>query len=197
MRVKTVNDYYEQLYEKFPNVPKSDIKRIMQYGLKSFYLHNSYGADVSLQHKTFWMYCGKLMKDSLKFFYYYRKKLKTKLRILYKRNQIEWDGYYYFTLTFRQYDDYLAQIKHTGRPRKKFQFKNIVLHKIYEECFLELAPKAIFRIPMHFDVGFSYYYKDIITDKAELLTDNVPVKMKSILVSNRDYKILKSTKYKK
>ena len=38
------------------------------------------------------------MKDSLQHFIYYKTKLKTKLRILYKRNKIQWDGYYYFSL---------------------------------------------------------------------------------------------------
>jgi uncharacterized protein (DUF433 family) len=46
MQVKTINDYFEILYAKYPNVPKEDIRRILKYGWKSLYLHNSYGGDI-------------------------------------------------------------------------------------------------------------------------------------------------------
>nr|DAG88912.1 MAG TPA: hypothetical protein [Crassvirales sp.] len=39
------------------------------------------------------------MKDSLKWFDYYKRKMRTKLRVMYKRKQIKWDGYYYFALS--------------------------------------------------------------------------------------------------
>jgi hypothetical protein len=36
MELKKAQDYYEQLFELYPDIPKQDIKRIMQYGLKLF-----------------------------------------------------------------------------------------------------------------------------------------------------------------
>ena len=51
MRLKTIQDYYEQISQEYPNIPLSDIKRILQYGWKSLYLHNSYGGDVLLRRK--------------------------------------------------------------------------------------------------------------------------------------------------
>lgn len=70
----------------------------MQYGLKAFLMHNNYGADVLLSSPSMWMYCGKLMKDSIKYFNYYKRKMITKLRINHRRFEIPWDGYYYFGL---------------------------------------------------------------------------------------------------
>jgi len=32
--VKYVKDYYEEIYKMFPDIPKSDIKRIVDYGWK-------------------------------------------------------------------------------------------------------------------------------------------------------------------
>ena len=32
MKEKEISDYYEKLYEKFPNVPKADIRRVVNYG---------------------------------------------------------------------------------------------------------------------------------------------------------------------
>nr|DAD58237.1 MAG TPA: hypothetical protein [Bacteriophage sp.]DAM10009.1 MAG TPA: hypothetical protein [Caudoviricetes sp.]DAO31348.1 MAG TPA: hypothetical protein [Crassvirales sp.]DAK96704.1 MAG TPA: hypothetical protein [Bacteriophage sp.]DAO19116.1 MAG TPA: hypothetical protein [Caudoviricetes sp.] len=34
--------------------------------------------------------------------------MRTKLRVMYKRKKIKWDGYYYFALTRPQYEAYLA-----------------------------------------------------------------------------------------
>jgi hypothetical protein len=96
---KTIQDYYEQIYDEYPSISKSDIKRILQYGWKSLYLHCSYGGDVLLNRLGFWFYCGRLMNNSIKWFEYYKKKMIIKLRIMYKRKQIKWNGYYYFALS--------------------------------------------------------------------------------------------------
>lgn len=194
---KTINDYYEQIYKEFPDIPKSDIKRILQYGWKQLYLHNSYGCDVVLQRKQFWMYIGKLMKNSIKFHNYYKKKLQIKLRLLYKRNKIEWDGYYYFALRKEQYDQYKAQLNVKGRPKKYFTFSNVKLRKIYDECLMvDSSGVAIFRIPFVDDLGFDYFIYELKTDKAQLILEKDPTKLSDMLISNYDYKIFKDKKYK-
>lgn len=109
MEVKTIQDYYQKLFELYPTLPESDIKRIVLYGWKNFYLYSSYGTDILINRKGLWFYCGQLMNDSLKYFEYYKKKLSSKIRIFHARNHIPWDGYYYFALTKNQYDDYLNQ----------------------------------------------------------------------------------------
>ena len=76
MQLKTIQDYYEEMYKLYPNVPKSDIKKILQFGWKSLYLHNSYGGDTLIMQKGFWFYCGQLMNDSIKYFEYYKKSKK-------------------------------------------------------------------------------------------------------------------------
>jgi hypothetical protein len=98
-QIKTVNDYYEEMYKLFPQISKKDIQRILNYGFKSLYLHNSYGGDTLITDSNFWCYIGTLRNDSLKHFKYYINKLSVKLRILYKRKKIQWNGYYYFALT--------------------------------------------------------------------------------------------------
>ena len=122
---KSIQDYYEKMYELYPTVPKEDIRRILQFGWKSLYLHNSYGGDVLIKRRDFWFYTGSLMNDSLKWFNYYIKKMIVKLRVMYKRKQIPWNGYYYFALSQNQYEEYLSQKNRRGRPKKKFTFSNI------------------------------------------------------------------------
>jgi hypothetical protein len=65
MEVKTIKDYYDIICSKFPNVPKEDIKRILNYGWKSLYLHNSYGGDTFIKGNGLWCYIGNLRKTPL------------------------------------------------------------------------------------------------------------------------------------
>lgn len=191
MQIKTIHDYYEIMYSKFPEVPKQDIRRILNFGWKSLYLHNSYGGDTVITDNEFWSYIGTLRKDSLRHFYYYIKKLTIKLRVLYKRNNIQWDGYYYFGLTENQYQNYLSQ-KHTrGRPKKKFNYGNVMLYKILDECKIkEHNRKYIFKVPYISDLGFSFYKENYISDCAELIITRDIQKFKDILVTNNKYEYL-------
>lgn len=199
MELKKVQDYYEDLYKLYPNIPKRDIKRIMQFGLKSFLMHNNYGCDVLLQSPTLWLYCGKLMKDSIKHFEYYKQKMITKIRVNHKRLKIPWDGYYYFGLYKSQYTDYLSQKNSRGRPKKKFTYGDVILYKYFDECNLRNSNAiAIFKIFLGFDFGLSLYKPSFVSDKAELLMERNPLTFKDILVSNYKYKFITDyTKWKK
>jgi len=59
----------------------------------------SYGGDIWLQNNKFWSYIGNLKGNPLSHFFYYRRKLTARIRIVYKRKKIPWNGYYYFALT--------------------------------------------------------------------------------------------------
>lgn len=191
MEIKTIKDYYEQLYERFPDVPKKDIQRILNYGWKSLYLHNSYGGDTFMQDKELWCYIGHLKKDSIQYFLYYIKKLSVKLRVLYKRNKIQWDGYYYFALTDQQYEEYTNQKNKRGRPKKNFTFTKVFMYQILDECKIkEFGKKYIFRIPYISKVNFKFYVPKLVTDKAELIITREPLKFKDILVYENEYDFL-------
>lgn len=197
MRQKTINDYYEQMFAEFPLIPKRDIKRILQYGYKSFYLHNSYGGDVILSRNTFWLYSGRLMKDSLKWFEYYVKKLVIKIRVLYKRNKTNWDGYYYFALNRNQYKEYKAQIKKRGRPKKWFTFKNIKLFKIFEECRIAQGwGVAILRMKYLVPLGTTAFHREIKTNRVEFVMEKEPTKFVDTMTSMHEYDMIKNRKYK-
>lgn len=191
MEIKHVKDYYDYIYKQFPDVSKKDIKRILNFGWKSLYLHNSYGGDTLITDNDFWCYIGTLRNNSLKHFMYYINKLTVKLRVLYKRKHIQWNGYYYFALTDKQYNYYLQQHNKRGRKRKKFIYGNQVLYKILDECKIrEYNKKYIFRIPIITDLGFSFYKENLTTDKAELIITRDIQKFKDILVTNNKYEFI-------
>lgn len=188
---KSIQEFYELIFEKYPTIPKKDIKRILQFGFKSFYLHNSYGGDVLVNRKDFWFYCGRLMNDSLKYFTYYKRKIAIKLRVMYKRKQIKWNNTYYFGLNEHQYAEYLNQKNSKGRPRKKFKFSKVFLYKIYDECNIwESHSVALFKIESVLDLGFKVYKEELITDKAELICEKDPLKFEDILLSKYNYEFI-------
>lgn len=188
---KYIKDYYDIIFQKYPTVHKNDIKRILNFSWKSLYLHNSYGGDTLLIDNDLWMYIGMLQKDSLKHFLYYIKKLTVKLRVLYKRKNIEWDGYYYFALTDKQYNEYLAQKKERGRPRKYFTFNKIYLYQILDECKIQEHEKRyIFKVPFISQIKLKWYSEKLVTDKAELIISRDPLKFKDILVYNNNYEFI-------
>lgn len=186
-----VKDYYEYIKEQFPEVTLKDIKRILKYGFKQVYLLNSFGGDLCIKDNDFWCYIGTLRNNSLKHFHYYKNKLIIKLRVLYKRKNIQWDGNYYFALTDKQYDHYLSQINTKGRKKKMFNFGQVKLYKIFNECELqEYNKKYIFKIPYNFDYGYTMFKQDLTSDKAELIITRNPLKFEDILVTNHKYDFL-------
>lgn len=188
---KTLKDYYNIMFLKYPDVSKLDIRRILNFSWKSLYLHNSYGGDTFIKDKDIWCYIGHLKKDSLKYFLYYIKKLSLKLRVLYRRKKIPWNGYYYFALSQSQYDKFIGNTKKRGRPKKYFTFENIVLYQILDECKIkEYNNQYIFRVPYIDTVKFRFFVPKLITDKAELIITREPLKFKDILVNENKYEFL-------
>lgn len=186
-----VKDYYEYIKEQFPEVTLKDIKRILNYGFKQLYLLNSFGGDLIIKDSDFWSYIGTLQNNSIKHFHYYKNKLTIRLRVLYKRKNIQWDGYYYFALSENQYQNYLLQKNSKGRRKKKFNFGTVKLYKIFNECEIqEFNKQYIFKMPIPIDFGYTLWKQKLITDKAELIIKRDPMKFEDILVTNHKYDFL-------
>lgn len=184
MKTTTIHDYVDQLCEQFPQVPKSDIYKILNYGWKQIYLCNSYGGDVEIGRGTnFYVYIGKAFLNPLKQFFYYTKKMIIKTIVVYKRRRIKWDGYYYFALTKRQKEHLDKQYN----PNKKiFNYGNQVLFKNYDECRVRQWDRHyIYRVKSRVDFGRSLYKPDFTTDKAEFYEYRPSIKFDGLLVSNK------------
>ncbi len=157
MKLTTCDKYYDKIIERWPELTYKQVDKIIKHGLSSLYLYNLYGGDVLLKSPDYTMYFGKLFKEGGIFYKYWQIKWKIKLRIKYKKAKTKYDGYYYFGLTEEEFQTYKNKIKPTGRRRKKFEFKRIVLYKILDECFLHKELKHIFRIKYPEDCGFTMF----------------------------------------
>lgn len=187
----TISDYFPQIQQLFPSILKEDIKRILIFAWKSVYLHNSYGGDTIVLGKDLWCYIGNLKKNSLQYFEYYIRKLIVKIRVLYKRKNINWDGNYYFALDDNQYTHYLNQINKRGRPKKYYNYGNVFLYQILDECKLsEHSKKYIFKFESGTFIKCKYYLSSFRSNKVKLLEIRNPLKFKDILVSNNKYEFI-------
>ncbi len=185
-----IKDYYTQIYAQFPKVSQKDIKTILSYCWKSLYLHNSYGGDVAINDNDLWCYIGKLKGNALKHYFYYKCKLAIKLRILYKRKKIPWDGYYYFALTERQYQQYLSQKNVKGRPKKYFDLDKVFMYQILDECRItESSKKYIFRTAPLIPIKLRYYVQHLHAE-IELVQIRKPLKFKDIVVYGNKYEFI-------
>ena len=188
---KYIKDYYQQIYKMFPSISKQDINKILNFSWKSLYLHNSYGGDTLISDKELWLYIGNLRIHPLDHFFYYIRKLCIRLRVLYRKRKIPWDGYYYFALTEQQYQEYLSQKNKMGRPRTHFKFKNIILYQIQDECRIkECGKRYIFKMPFKRNKKLKMFMPDFDAYNIELVDIRDPLKFKDILVWNNEYEFL-------
>lgn len=191
MFIKRIQDYYEEVHKKFPELTLKDIKTILNFGWRSFYLHNSYGGDVRTTSKDFNFYCGRFTHNSLRHFQYYLSKLKVKANIMYKRKCKEWDGYYYFALSDSQYQQYLNQIHSAGRPKKYFSFPWVLLFKNPDECKIDGWNKRyIFRVKSPIDAGYKSFRRNCKLKSPELVEVRNSFKFDSILTQNKNFKYI-------
>jgi len=51
MTIKKLNDYVDAVAQQFPDASKDDIRKILDHGLRAFYMTNLYGADVLIKSK--------------------------------------------------------------------------------------------------------------------------------------------------
>lgn len=166
MEIKRVNDYYEKVKEKFPDLTQKEVEDILTYGFKAFYLINLYGADVLLKSWNYTMYIGHMFRDIKKFWEYWHFKSTLKLRIKYKRKKPIYDGYYYFGLSEDDYKKYGLDKKH---GRKSVTFDHLILYKIKEEAFLYKNSKYFYKIAIKEDCGFTQDLTNFKTNQFSLI----------------------------
>lgn len=192
--IKTYINYIPKIQELYPTLAKEDIKRILHYGWSQISAINAFGADAIVQggnDSDLWFYTGWLRRNSLKHFAYYKKKIRIKLRILYKRKKIQWDGYYYFGLCNDRVVEYTSQCSTRGRKRKHYNFNNITLYKIYDECRIsDLGLTHIFRVKLPIELSFRTYQRKVTLTGVELIKVQRPVTFEDVLVNNNNYEFI-------
>lgn len=169
MQFKKIDDYVDKVAEKFPTVPKKSIRRILEFGSRSFYMHSYYGGDVLLKSPYFTLYCGRMFASNLMFYAYWKLKFQIKYRFTYARRKPTYSGFYYFGLTDDAYKEYKNQLSSKSQRRKKVIFKDIYLYKILDECVLFRQHKYFFKVPIKDEGTFCMHMDELETRNYEYL----------------------------
>lgn len=186
MKIKRINDYVDSVQEKFPDIPKEDIKRILVYGWKQIIQYVSAGNDVQVISPNLFFFIGKIPTNALTVFKNYCQKLSKRISYMFQRTKSQWDGYYYFTRSEFQYKDYLKQSKKTYKT-----FKNVFLYKLLEEVKIKNSSDPyIFRLSEDKTGWMKKFYPELKTKNAELIIVRDPLKFKDILISQNKFKYI-------
>ena len=186
MKITKVNDYVDSVHEKFPELSREEVKRILVYGWKMILQYVRAGNDVSMITNKEFMFIGKIPSGRLTVFKTYCYKLSKRIAYMFQRTKSKWDGYYYFTRSESQYIEYLKQDK------KKYKlFKDVFLFKLLEELKIkESNAPYIFRLKEDKTSWMTKYYKEIKTENAELIIVRDPLQMKDLLTSENKFKYI-------
>ena len=168
MDIKRVEDYYDKVKEKFPDLETWEIEKILKHGFQSLFVLNNNGGDVMIRSsRGFIMYFGNLFADKEKWWKYRMLKWKIKLRMNYFNSKVVWDGNYYFGLTEEEYEKLIPKKK--GRYKNKITFPEIKAYKIKEEACLPYQMKYLFKLTDEKDRGISFKEENYSTRNIELI----------------------------
>ena len=186
MKITDVNDYVEEVAKQFPDLTQDEIKRILVYGWRMILQYVSAGNDVRISKGKLFLFIGTMPKNTFVMFKNYCYKLSKRISYMYKRLKATWDGHYYFARSENQYMEYLKQSK------KKYKvFKDVFLYKLLDEVKVrEHGAIYIFRLSEDKTQWVRKYYKELKTDKAELIIQRDPLNMQDLMISNNNYKYI-------
>lgn len=192
MIIKTIKDYIGQVKEKFPYMPEQDIRKILTYGWSQYLSYNRLGCDTDLRTDEFAFLTGRIPINRFKQYKLYQQKLARKLRVIFKKKQMEWDGYYYFCIDRRQYrEEYLPQVRKPMAINKGVVFHDIYLYMLQDECkAARTYPKYMFRVPYIDKFGFKIYLTEYKPHQVECIGFVPAWKFHDLLITRKQYDIL-------
>ena len=184
--IKYVDDYIDRLQEKYPNVLRSDIKKIVNFGFRLMFRLVRRGLDVQIQNKDLWFYIGELTNDSVRHYHYYKRKLLLKIRYIFEQKH-KWDGYYY-TAVPEEY--YKKLTKKT--PIRTIHLTNATMFKCLD------AAKVYYNNMKHFirfkpivDLGYSYYKENVTLKQVKLVySRDKAMALKDLMIDSKNYEIV-------
>lgn len=99
MKIKELSDYMDIMSEKYPYIPREDLKKILVHGFEQFYRLNNKRSDIHICNGRHKMYCGKMFADDEARAKYIYGRHSVKIRLLKAYEHYVYNGKYYFGLT--------------------------------------------------------------------------------------------------
>lgn len=190
-KFRTYHDFVPQLQKEYPWLKRSDITKILRFGF--FNLDKMIRGDMDFytsDQNGFMIYIGNIINNKYKLLCYYKRKLQKRIRYLYTKRNVIWDGYYYFGVTENQYVDILKQNPKLIKS-KPIIFKKIKLFQIFDECKMaNRNHQHFFRIPYITNLGFDFKLSYLKTKDAEVIFHRRIMTFDELLVTRTEYDLL-------
>lgn len=147
METKYVTDYYDKVYEKFPCLSKSDVRKIINYGLRQIHNLTMRGLHVLYRksHHSEMVYFGSMSVADVEHKYYLND-LRKKVRYMWTRLGQPYDGYCYFVINKEKRFQYDEWRKTNDITKTEYNFGTVILHKNHDIC--KTLRGCVYRVPM-------------------------------------------------
>lgn len=184
--IKYVDDYIDQLQEKYPNVLRSDIKKIVNFGFRLMFRLVRRGLDIQIQNKDLWFYIGDLTYNNVKHYHYYKRKLLLKIQYIFEQKH-KWDGYYYVAVP----DEYYEKLSKIN-PIKTIKLKKVTIFKCLDAAKVYYdSMKHFIRFKAITNLGYQYYRENITIRQAKLIySREKALTLKDLMIDSKNYSII-------
>lgn len=173
MELKTIQDYYDAVCEKFPYVPKESIKWILNHGWRQFYLKNSAGCDVVHISKGKFIYCGNLSSiDPDKYYRNFKNKLYQKAKIVWDELGQPYDGFYYFGIKKEQFEKYKEWLKTHDIQTEQYNFGRTLIFRNPDQAKAFYMFRSILRFPVKEYIGNRNWQDPLCAKRVQICVEN-------------------------
>ena len=158
--IKYVDDYIDKIQHKWPEIPREELKYIVEHGFRRL-------TDILINDGKVIIDQGSLIKISATKSDKYKKHKfgSNKLRYEYRFLGKKFDGYYYFGVSKDQWEKNQKRLENN----KKLVFENLFLFKIKDETYLSMSHDYFFKTPYLTDVGYQFYRKKFSPKRIEMV----------------------------
>lgn len=183
----TINDFIDAVHEKFSDLTKVEIKRLLILGFRRLHSAMRFGCAITITTTKFincYAYIGELSLDPEKQIKQYSQRKDKKLRKIEMWRKSKFDGYYYIGLNPTAFEEWVSLNKVS---RRLVKFPNIMIRKIKEELYYRHKHMYIFRIPMKKYKGWIFWAENPTFRDIEFLGESLDFKFTA---SNKTWKEL-------
>ncbi len=190
-KYRTYHDFLPQLQKEYPWLKRGDIIKILRFGFSNLDKLMRGNMDFFTSDQNgFLAYFGDIIANRYRLLRYYKEKLQKRIRYLYIKRRVIWDGYYYFGITENQYMNILRQNPKLLKS-KTITFKKIKLYQIFDECRMaNRNHQHFFRIPYTVNMGFQFSLEYLNTKNAEVIFHRRIMTFDELLVNRTEYDLL-------
>ena len=165
----SVNDILDNVSEKFPELSKKEIRKILILGFRRLHSAMRYGCAISINTSKFLnciAYIGNINTNPEAQIKDYVKRRDKKLRKIYLWKKVEFDGMYYVGMNEKAF---LEWIELNKTSRNTVKFGKTSFRKIKEETYYRNSRVHIFKVNVNKFRGWSFMENSYTSKDVEYL----------------------------